>query len=72
MAEKRNNLTREIQLLGEKVDSLATIVDTHQKKMEPVYLWFQNVNFFKRSLMWILGLISALGGLALMFKQLFK
>lgn len=61
----------EISELTNEIKELRKEFKAHQKKMEPVYLWFINVNFFKKSIMWILGLASGIGGLILIIKQLF-
>ena len=44
----------------------------HQEKIEPMYLWFNNITFTKRLIMWILGILSAIGGLILLFRDVFK
>ena len=67
-----NNLTTEVKNLSGKIDNQATTFAAHEKKTAPMYEWFQNINFTKRAVMWILGFISAIGGLILLFKEILK
>jgi len=41
-------------------------------KIDPLLEWFGNMNFTKRTIMWILGFFASVGGLILMYKELFK
>ena len=41
-------------------------------KVTPVVNWFDNINFSKKAIMWILGLLGSIVALALGFKSLIK
>lgn len=46
--------------------------DKFEEKATPVIEWFENITFTKRLIMWTLGFLSAVGGLILMWIQIFK
>jgi hypothetical protein len=66
-----DNLHLELKQQKKDFEDLVTAIKEHQEKMDPIYLWFTNVNFFKKTLMWILSLVAALGGVFLVIKQIF-
>ena len=66
------DLEKAVGDLTTEVRNLSNTFKEHQKKTEPMYLWFQNINFTKRTIMWVLGLIASIGGLILMYKEIIK
>lgn len=66
------DLNTAVSNLAIEVKSLSEAFKEHQEEIKPMYEWFKNINFTKRTIMWLLGLLSAIGGIILMYKEIFK
>ena len=43
-----------------------------KEKSQPMIDWFNGMNWSRKAIMWVLGIIGAIGSLILMYKQIFK
>jgi len=44
----------------------------YQERTEPMIKWFSGMTVMKKTIMWVLGLLGALGSVILMWREIFK
>ena len=59
--ESHKEIKNEIKELREAIE-----------KLEPMVEWFNNMNFMKRTFMFVLKFLASVGGLILLYRQIFK
>ena len=56
---------------GKELQRLGDLIESHIAKMEPVYEAFTGANWSRKAMIWVLGTIATLLGIAYSIKQLF-
>lgn len=64
-SEEMNDVSLQIKIMHEKIDMLIN-------RSSPALEWFEGLTFTKKLILTILGIISAIGGTILLFRELFK
>ena len=62
----------QLQDIVDKIDTLHERIELLDAKVTPVVDWFKNLTFAKSAMMWLLGLVAAIGGLIIMFRDIFS
>ena len=67
---KEKNTTH--KMIHEELKEIKEAVQALSDKVSPVVTWFGNINFSKKAIMWILGILGSIVGIALGVKNLLK
>ena len=58
--------------IKDEIMLLRVELNDFKEKSQPMIDWFNGMNWSRKAIMWVLGIIGAIGSLILMYKQIFK
>lgn len=70
--ENYNQYIKRIIEVDKRHQQVVEKIDAYMQRSEPMLKWFEGMNVSRKTLMWILGLLGAVGSLILMYREITK